>query len=120
MTKKRKKGDCYKSAADTMVDMVMFQHIDPNALRLVHGRPTITVPPYCRYGHAWIEINGLIVIDTEAGACVPRAVYHSVGKINQEECFYYTFEEMKETLLNFGHYGPWQGPEAVEPLPFPR
>jgi hypothetical protein len=118
MIKKRKKGYCYKSAADAIVDMVIFQHTDPKALRLVHGRPTLTVAPYCQYGHAWIEINEALVIDTATGAWLPRAIYYDVGKIDSAECFYYTFEEAKEMLLNFGHYGPWQGPEAVGPLAF--
>lgn len=82
--------------------------------KLVHGRPYLTREPFCQFGHAWIE-NDDVCIDASTLLEVPRNVYYAVGRIDSALCFTYTFEQMRRKLLEFKHYGPWEGVDAVPP-----
>ena len=110
------KGNCYQEAADMVVDLVMFGQVDPNSIKLVHGIPTLTRPPYIRFGHAWVEVNETFVMDAASGAGFPRDEYYRAGNIDPDECFYYDYSAVKKYLLEYGHYGPWEGPEAEAPI----
>lgn len=114
--KDKENGTCYETAANWLMDKTFFGQDDSSSFKLVHGRPTLQRPPFKKYGHAWIEINEGFVIDTETGKGMPKELYYSAGEIDSEECFYYSFEEARKLLLKFKHYGPWEGPEAVEPI----
>jgi len=80
---------------------------------LVHGRPVLQVPPFIRYGHAWIEIGGMFCYDAERREVFPRALYYAAGQIKPDvECYRYTAEDLRRWVTRRGHWGPWEGIEA--------
>lgn len=99
-------GTCYKDAAD----FVLAQ--DCGEALLVHGRPTLQVPPYEPFGHAWVEV-GDKVIDPATGFEGPRVIYYALGNIDPEENIYYTVDETRTFMLSHEHWGPWEGPTGV-------
>jgi hypothetical protein len=122
--KGREDGDCYPAAARLMRNLVAVG--GPHGVKLVHGRPRLQRPPHIRYGHAWVEIeDGAICLNAAKGrkAAILRAIYYEAGEIDEAECFYYTPMEALAMMDHFGHFGPWEGPEAVkaraidEPMP---
>jgi len=108
-------GDCFRTAANSLMDGVILGKL-PESSILVHGRPTLQREPWTKFTHAWIEMPDGIVIDNETGFRGPAPFYYGLGNIDPEECFTYTFEEMKKHLIEYGHYGPWEGPEACPPV----
>lgn len=79
----------------------------PNSdIVLVHGWPTLTVEPYHRYQHAWIEVNNQC-INLQPLLVVKKEEFYRVGKIDENECICYTFHEAHDKILNSGHWGPW-------------
>ncbi len=106
-------GDCYQAT----VDALFFGSLSGVEAVLVHGRPTLTRPPYEEFGHAWIEA-GDVVFEVANGNHVAarRELYYQAGNIDPEQCFRYTPEEARRWLLSHGHYGPWEGPDACPPL----
>jgi len=100
-------GDCYEVAAKK----VLFEASPGDVL--VHGRPTLQRPPFIEYGHAWVE-NGENVIDLTNGFRGPRGLYYAIGNINWKDCLIYTPEETRRFIGYYGHWGPWEGPDAVK------
>ena len=126
-------GDCYAAAAEYLVLRSAFRHpvgVEcPAGAVLVHGRPTLTRPPFAAYGHAWVEIPqtfavGGVEVETHTVVDVangdhrelPRAVYYAVGQIDPAECYRYTRDEAVAMLATFAHYGPWDGPHGCPPI----
>lgn len=115
-------GNCYTSAGEAFMDHCLgFAPLTPSgvdlgAVVLVHGRPTLTVPPFTKFGHAWIEIGHSIVYDTEKGVAVPKVLYYQAGQIDAVECFRYDFTTMRRWINRTHHWGPWEGPEACGPI----
>jgi len=116
------KGNCYKSSGEYLMDeWLKGEH---EQYTLVHGIPTLTVEPFTRYGHSWIEFTAVVgviagrqlktvmCLDTETNNVVPRDLFYKVGRIKPEECFRYKFSEMRERINETGHWGPWEGPEV--------
>ena len=110
-------GDCYSACAKFIIDKFLLERGDVGDLVLVHGRPTLTRPPHVKYGHAWIEMMGAVAYDVERDVAVPIALFYAAGEIDPEECFYYTAEDVRKMLLEYGHYGPWEGVEGCPPIP---
>jgi hypothetical protein len=115
-------GDCYAAAGELFMDSQMWG--GPQDLTLVHGRPTLTRPPFIKYGHAWVEFEAELeghtvqmVRDVSNGKDVllPRAAYYRVGKIDPEECNYYQYEDFRHWVKETGHWGPWEGIESDVP-----
>lgn len=121
-SKRKKKnprlGKCYEVNAEALLDM------PPEAAEdfvLVHGRPTLTRPPYVAYGHAWLEkwhgTPHAAVFDRVSGMVVPAALFYRAGKIDPtEELFTYTREELRRMLVQYRHWGPWEGIEGEPPV----
>ena len=83
-------------------------------LVLVHGRPSLTVPPFDQYDHAWVEYCGeycggemFLALDTETGKVLPVVMYYVFGKVHSEECHRYKIDEVVDRLNETGHWGPW-------------
>lgn len=105
MANKVIKGDCFKVAADYILDNC---HID-SGLKLVHGLVTgqgkIEKLIYC---HAWVETPYFdMVIDKSNGnrITVPRQFYYDLGKIKIVRK--YTADQARRLLLDSEKYGPW-------------
>ena len=101
-------------------------------MTLVHGRPTLQCEPFGEYGHAWIEyrqplenmskmfnknIELEVVFDVVTGMTMPKELYYKAGKIDPDKCFRYDVDAMRRWVLDTGHWGPWEGPEACGPVP---
>lgn len=110
-------GNCYKSAANTLMAHkklgVAGLPYDEDVF-LVHGRPKLTKPPFCEYGHAWLEW-GDVVLDTETDNIIPRQLFYSVGNIDEDTCVRYTYKMAQWFMLEYSHYGPWEGIESCPP-----
>lgn len=99
-------GDCYENA---ILYLIANKR---EGLVLVHGRPTLQCPPFCQFGHAWVE-DGAWCIDAASGELIPKLVYYGVGRIDPALCFSYTREFALKMALKFKHYGPWEGVDAA-------
>jgi len=109
-------GDCYEIAVNALLMPEYAGGLSlPAETVLVHGRPTLTCPPFSEYGHAWLEL-GDAVFDFSNGKHVitRREVYYKAGSINPDDCLRYSQEEARKWVLRMKHYGPWEGPEANE------
>ncbi len=107
-------GDCFELSANFMIDTCCFDEEKQKAFRLVHGKPTLTVPPYIQYGHAWILLTDTQVLDLTIQRSAPKDRYYAKGRIKEEDCFVYTFAEMKALVNKTGHLGPWDLVESDE------
>jgi len=109
-------GDCYMNAARMVVGPLGFD----SDLKLVHGRPILSVPPFIEYGHAWVEQaitdEFVLCIDGNTGDVIPKHLYYRVGGIQEEDCYSYTPNEARAKMRKFKHYGPWDGPHGVPPI----
>lgn len=109
MTKKY--GKCYEAAGKLFMDLAMgFDKRFPpemGSVTLVHGLPTLTVYPFMKYGHAWLEIGDAFCYDAERDMLVPRGMFYEAGAINPSECERYDLERMRERVKQHGHWGPW-------------
>jgi hypothetical protein len=103
---KNRGGDCYEAAGKYVMDHALFPGTD-GSLILVHGEVTGQGDiAGIQYGHAWVEKGGT-VIDVSNGRNIklPKAVYYAIGNIGKT--YKYTSEEMREKILESGHWGPW-------------
>jgi hypothetical protein len=100
-------GDCYRSAAEHLLNMPASGWV------LVHGRPTRSIAPFCQYGHAWLQLGEHVVFDTERQMLIPRSVYYRVGRIDPALCIKYAQIDVQRMLLEHEHRGPWEGVDAV-------
>jgi hypothetical protein len=101
-------GNCYENALNYVLN------VTSEDLVLVHGRPTLTRAPYCQYGHAWVE-QGNFCIDGGFLVVIPKALYYMAGTIDPDMCLFYMPEEARVMVLQFKHYGPWEGVDGVAP-----
>jgi len=114
-------GNCYQAAGEFLMDKAFGG--EHEGLVLVHGRPTLQVEPFCEYGHAWIEYevpfgDGTMTMcrDVERGVEFPVFMFYSVGNIDPDQCFRYTYPDLARWVTETGHWGPWEGPEACGPV----
>jgi len=117
-------GDCYAAAGEYLREQSVLGRTD---IVLVHGRPTLQRPPFVKYGHAWIEFTQdlsamfapheaaklELCMDVERETILPKQLFYMLGKIDPAECFRYTFHDLRSWVTMTGHWGPWEGPEAV-------
>jgi len=103
---KNKGGDCYKAAADYVIDHA-FRSNGKKGLVLVHGEVTGQgAIDGVQYGHAWVE-DGSTAIDVSNGRNInmPKPLYYAIGRIGKT--IRYTPEQMREKILKHKHFGPW-------------
>jgi hypothetical protein len=110
---KRWRGNCYEAA-------FAFQSRHPKAM-LVHGMPVGRGKENAgqRFGHAWCEMDGQVYDITLPGGTrgMHPLLYYALGDLVYEKhTWRYDRERACVMALRFGHYGPWEGPEAEPPL----
>jgi hypothetical protein len=111
MTRKRPLGRCYELSFQAILKPE-FEH-----WILVHGRPTLTAPPFIEYGHAWLESpDEPQCYDAASDQYVSRYMYYSCGQISEDGQLRYTKHQAVTFALSHRHYGPWEGPEACPPM----
>jgi hypothetical protein len=59
-------------------------------------------------GHAWVEINDQVCLDTETNITFPKEEYYEIGKINPEDVYLYDKKEIGHWVTTNGTYGPWE------------
>jgi len=47
---------------------------------------------------------------------IPKILFYALGRIDPEECYRYTYAEARQKCVEFGHFGPWDGPHGCPPL----
>lgn len=107
-TKPTARGDCYEAAGKFMMESCL---IGPACnLTLVHGEVAGQGPlEGITYGHGWV-LDGDTVIDRSNGRNlrIPKALYYVVGGIDHIGNLHtYTWEEARERILQYKHWGPW-------------
>jgi hypothetical protein len=90
--------------------------------RVVHGKPTLMVEPFCVYDHAWVEVSFpfptggfpaevqvTFCLDMSNGnrVCMPSGIYRMLGKIDDSQSVKYEVEGLVDLMLEKGHYGPY-------------
>ncbi|WP_019584233.1 hypothetical protein [Thioalkalivibrio sp. ALE16] len=107
----RTPGNCCKSAYQGLEAVTRTIGRADNA-ELVHGLVTGTGGGIegLRYGHAWVEINGIMVLDYSQARpmTVPRELYYRTGNIDPAKTVRYTLDVALQFLLDRKHYGPWE------------
>lgn len=102
-------GDCYKAAADWIID-------NRHGV-LCHGTAIGRGPiEGVAHGHAWVETDdGAFVIDPSNGreAFVPKPLYYNLGLIDPDLVVRYPAREAIQMLLHHEHYGPWHDERGV-------
>lgn len=120
-------GDCFKVAANLVVPilgMIGDELAELVDVTLVHGIVTGQgLLDGVRYTHAWVEgytPEGIpMVVDASNGRHVvmPQGLYYLIGRIEESECVRYTSDEAHDRMLDYAHYGPWDGAPAAHPEP---
>ena len=54
------------------------------------------------------------VLDITIQRSASKDKYYAKGQIKEEDCFVYTFDEMKALVNKTGHLGPWDLTESDE------
>lgn len=90
--------------------------------RVVHGKPTLSIEPFCVYDHAWVEVSipfptggfpaevmVTFCLDMSNGnrVCMSSGIYRMIGKIDDSQSVKYGVEELVDLMLEKGHYGPY-------------
>jgi hypothetical protein len=97
-------GDCYRAAARFILSL----GADTDAC-LVHGEVSGQGKlAGRRYGHAWVEINGVVIDPSNGRAiCMGRVQFYELGKIAGRQVRRYCWKEVIRELGSSAHYGPW-------------
>jgi len=98
-------GCCYEKAALAVLDGTT-PFGDP---RVVHGRPTLQRPPFCQYGHAWVENRwGDTVFDPTTDFVGPAVIYYALGRIDLDDCRRYDRAAVRRAIVETEVWGPWE------------
>ena len=100
-----KMGDCYPAGGK----LIMNFFGDKNH-KLVHGMVNGQgALEGMRYGHCWVESKDTVLDHSNGRKLeVPTRVYYAMGRINPDECKYYTAEEAVKFMVDDGTWGPWE------------
>lgn len=110
----RTDGDCYEAVVVAMLMPDYAGGLFVPGMVLVHGRPTLTCPPFIEYGHAWLELGDAVFdFSNRHHVVTRREVYYEAGNIDPDFCIRYSEREVRKWILQTHHYGPWEGPDAT-------
>ena len=98
------KGDCYQAGG-----RLMMQFFGDNKAKLVHGMVSGQGQlEGVRFGHCWVEYKDKVLDHSnDQKRELPKDVYYLLGRIDPNECHYYTAEESSVKMLKYEHWGPW-------------
>jgi len=108
-------GDCYRAAGRLLMNSHFNRRppfLPEGEIILVHGRPTLTIEPFAKYDHAWLEV-GEFCIDAERELIFPKILFYLVGKVDPKECSYYNYEQFRVFIAVSEHWGPWEDSELL-------
>jgi len=100
-----KLGDCYQAGGRLIMNF--FGDKDHKLVHgMVNGQGALEG---MRYGHCWVESRNTVMDHSNGRKLeVPTKVYYALGRINPEECKYYTPEEAARFMSEDGTWGPWE------------
>lgn len=102
------KGDCYEAAGRFMMDSC--NSTDGCTYLLVHGEVAGQGSlDGLTFGHAWV-LDGDMVLDKSNGRDlkIPKVLYYALGGVEHIGNLHtYTWEEARERILRYKHWGPW-------------
>ncbi|TVS15918.1 MAG: hypothetical protein EA417_11990 [Gammaproteobacteria bacterium] len=120
-------GDCFEAAARRLMEMEVPKNV---TVHLVHGLVTGSIGTRVeglRFTHGWLEVAGAdaknrLAVDYSNGRkiAMPATLYYLIGDIREEETIRYTQASMRKRLLEFRHFGPWEGAPAAHQDPVPN
>ena len=103
-------GDCYEVHGNYITDLFLRKEKQRTVFRLCHGQvlgKTGDVDGLW-FEHAWIEINGDVLLDFSNGNKIVTRVDALKDRIKAETVKRYTPEEASKLILKHEHYGPWE------------
>ena len=103
---KQKLGDCYEVHGRHIIDALLEKTPMLPDMKLCHG--TVWHPVVGWHGHCWIEMGNDVVTDFSNGHnwVGRREQYYAKGKI--KNVTKYTPEQVREKVLETGHWGDWK------------
>ena len=104
-----KNGNCYQQA----YDYFMSNCFKNKSLKLCHGLVTGqgTIKGIV-YNHAWCEdeLHNIVYDMTmpDWAQHLPIDFYYKLGKINPDTVFKYDLDQVRNKIIEFKTYGPWE------------
>jgi hypothetical protein len=98
------KGDCYQAGG-----RLIFNFFGEKNVKLVHGMVSGQgALEGNRFGHCWVEHKDKVLDHSnDRKQELPKDIYYLLGRIDPNECHYYTPEEAAKKMTDIGHWGPW-------------
>ena len=105
-------GDCYLAARSTLFELwIKKERKEPDIkdVFLVHGTvvPRLGSAAQKRIDHAWVEINGDIVVDNSNGNDITITKVEYFEMLDAVEEARYTLQDAYREQNKTGHLGPW-------------
>lgn len=109
--RKQVAGECYSTSL-IILRAISQLRPDMKNVRLCHGVCVLTATPFCEFGHAWIEFEGIAggryCLAHQFPDCpVFWTEFYRVGKIREKTVKRYTLTEAQKLLDETGIAGPW-------------
>lgn len=100
-----KLGDCYPAGG-----RLIMQYFGQDEYKLVHGMVNGQgALQGMRYGHCWVESESRVLDHSNGRKLdIQKAVYYAMGRIDPDECLYYTASEATKFMADKGTWGPWE------------
>jgi hypothetical protein len=112
-------GDCYKANADYILNLLMSK-TDRKILQmyklchgLLRGAEGSVIEGEVG-GHAWIGVNGDVVMDFSNGKQIVGRIEEVKYRIVKGSVRKYTPAQVRQKLLQYGHYGAWHDTDFIE------
>ena len=98
------KGDCYQAGG-----RLIFNYFGDKNAKLVHGMVSGQgALEGSRFGHCWVEWKDKVMDHSnDRQLDLDKQLYYIMGRIDPNECVYYTPEEAAKKMTDIGHWGPW-------------
>ena len=96
-------GDCYQAGGRLI--MTYFGHDAKLVHGMVSGQGALEGK---RFGHCWVEYKDKVLDHSnDKEQELPKDIYYLLGRIDPNECHYYTPRESSGKMLKHEHWGPW-------------
>ena len=98
------KGDCYMAGG-----RLIMQYMSQMGARLVHGMVSGQgALEGQRFGHCWVEFKDKCLdYSNDNRHEIDKDLYYLMGRVDPNECHYYTPREASGKMMRHEHWGPW-------------
>ena len=107
-------GNCYEVHANHITNIIIKEGMESPKLKnclLCHGDVLGAVGSKVQgkqFGHAWIELNGDMMLDISNGNEIVCRIDQVEHRIVRNTVKRYTPQQVAENLIKFEHYGEWE------------